>query len=304
MTATTFDHRMATLESGERLSDSEIRELAASPDVLTLGMLADALRRRLRGGTVTFLRVAVCPFDRPFSDAVLPAAREVLVTGAPPTLDQAASAVERARAVAGERTVVAFSWLDVERFAAAGDAGGGPEAVGGVLRTLRQAGLDGLAELPLDLMAETDAAIDRLRSAGFQQLRLTVAAGDVPDRTALWLRAADLQDRFACIQTLNPLPAAPRASGGATTGYQDVKTMAAARLAAPNVPSLQVDWARYGPKLAQVALTFGADDVYGVSAADSSPDGRRRAPLEEIRRNIEAAGLDAVERDGRFTLAG
>jgi 2-iminoacetate synthase ThiH len=52
--------------------------------------------------------------------------------------------------------------------------------------------------------------------------------------------------------------------------------------------------------LAQVALTFGADDVDGVSPSDASPHGLRRAPLEEITRNIRAAGLVPVERDGRF----
>jgi 2-iminoacetate synthase ThiH len=49
-------------------------------------------------------------------------------------------------------------------------------------------------------------------------------------------------------------------------------------------------------------LTFGADDVDGVSALDEAPEGRRRAPLAEIRRNIEAAGLVPVERDGRFAV--
>ena len=72
-----------------------------------------------------------------------------------------------------------------------------------------------------------------------------------------------------------------------------MKTVAIARLAAPNIATIQVDWLRYGPKLAQVALTFGADDLDGVSAVDEAPDGRRRAPLEEMRRNIEAAGFVA-----------
>jgi 2-iminoacetate synthase ThiH len=42
--------------------------------------------------------------------------------------------------------------------------------------------------------------------------------------------------------------------------------------------------------------------VDDVSASDDSPDGRRRAPLEEIRRNIRAAGFEPVERNGRFEL--
>ena len=68
------------------------------------------------------------------------------------------------------------------------------------------------------------------------------------------------------------------------------------------MPSIQVDWSLYGPKLAQVALTVGADDVDAVSPLDDLSEGRRRAPLEEIRRNIRAAGLEPVERDGRFDL--
>ena len=87
-----------------------------------------------------------------------------------------------------------------------------------------------------------------------------------------------------------------------TTGYEDVKAVAIARLAAPNIPTVQVDWLRYGPKLAQVALTFGADDLDAVSASDEAPDGRRRAALEEVRRNIEAAGFSPAERDGRFNV--
>ena len=78
--------------------------------------------------------------------------------------------------------------------------------------------------------------------------------------------------------------------------------VALARLAAPNVSSIQVDWRRYGPKLAQVALTFGADDIDGISPSDDAPEGRRRAALPEIQRNVEAAGLLPVERDGSFNL--
>ena len=83
-----------------------------------------------------------------------------------------------------------------------------------------------------------------------------------------------------------------------------MKTVAVARLAAFNIPMIQIDWLRYGPKLAQVALTFGADDLDEVTASDAAPEGRRRAPLEEVRRNIETAGFEPVERDGRFQMLG
>jgi 2-iminoacetate synthase ThiH len=51
-----------------------------------------------------------------------------------------------------------------------------------------------------------------------------------------------------------------------------------------------------------VALTVGADDLDAVSPENDSPEGRRRAPLEEVRRNIRAAGQEPVERNGRFDL--
>jgi aminodeoxyfutalosine synthase len=69
-----------------------------------------------------------------------------------------------------------------------------------------------------------------------------------------------------------------------------------------NIPSIQVDWPLYGPKLAQVALTVGADDVDGVAAHDPGALGTRRSPLEEIKNNIRAAALEPVERDASFSM--
>jgi aminodeoxyfutalosine synthase len=168
------------------------------------------------------------------------------------------------------------------------------------LKQLRSAGLDSLSVLPLDGQTDIATIIDQLASAGFSQIRVTVDRAPTETRINLLLRAGELQDRYRCIQTINPLPMT-LATFRPTTGYDDVKMVAIARLAAPNIPTVQVDWRRYGPKLAQVALTFGADDIDGVSASDEAPEGRRRAPLEEIRRNIEAAGFEAVERTGHYT---
>ena len=81
-----------------------------------------------------------------------------------------------------------------------------------------------------------------------------------------------------------------------------MRQVALARLLVDNIDSIQVDWSVYGPKLAQVALAFGADDVDAVSPIDSIELGWRRAPLEEIVRNISAAGLAPVQRNGRFEI--
>ena len=83
-----------------------------------------------------------------------------------------------------------------------------------------------------------------------------------------------------------------------------MKQIALARLVVDNIESIQVDWQLYGPKLAQFALTIGADDVDGVAAVDPGILGTRRSPIEEIRGNIRAAGLEPVERNARFEAIG
>jgi aminodeoxyfutalosine synthase len=254
------------------------------------------VRRSLHGSRITYVRVALCPFDASFTDAVPLAAREIRITGVPGTLDVAVTAVETARAVAGDRAVSGFAWADVERLAGAAGV-----SAAGVLDRLRAAGLDAIAQLPLDRIDNPDEALERLATAGYRQVRLTIDKAAAAARTTLLLRAAELQAAFGCIEALSPLPFTLDAMRP-TTGYDDVKSVAIARLAAPNIPTVQVDWLRYGPKLAQVALTFGADDVDNVTASDAAPDGPRRAPLEDVRRNIEAAGFEPAERDGRFAL--
>lgn len=291
-----FDLLLERVTAGERLTADDIAQLAATPDILSIGMLADALRRQMHGTAVTYVRVASCSYDRSFADAVSPVAREVRVTGSPSTLADALSAVRSAKEVAGERSVSGFSWLDVLRLA----AGEGSTAAR-VLAELRTAGLEALAEIPLDAVEDEAAVVEELHRAGFERLRLTIASAHASAHTARMLRAAALQDRLGGIQAIGPLPMVLDPMRP-TTGYDDAKAVAIARLAAPNVATIQVDWQRYGPKLAQVALTFGADDLDNVTASDEAPDGRRRAPLEEVRRNIEAAGFSAAERDGRFSL--
>ena len=76
-----------------------------------------------------------------------------------------------------------------------------------------------------------------------------------------------------------------------TTGYDDVRAVALARLALPSVQNIQVDWAQYGPKLAQVALTFGANDLDRVSTVDDESLG---TPADVGRRR------QAQHRRGRF----
>jgi hypothetical protein len=289
-----FDVLMARVAAGERLEAAALAQLETAPDLLALGMLADAVRRRAHGADVTFLRVALVAADVDAAPAPVPAAAgEVRLDGAPATFDAAAAAVAAASEAAAGRAVAAFAWEDVQRYAS--DGGRAPVAV---LRDFRAAGLAAIARVALDMPGGARAALEALAEAGFEQLRVSVER--VPSLAALADLAA-FQEATACVRALSPLPG-QLDTGRPTTGYRDVRAVALARLAAPNVPTVQVDWTLYGPKLAQVALTFGADDLDGVSPVEAGADGRRRAPLAEVRRNIEAAGLRPVERDGRFTV--
>jgi len=170
-----------------------------------------------------------------------------------------------------------------------------------LLEDLRAAGLELVAEAPIDLMRSARRSIEEVNIGGLALGRLTVHRLQDPDMVSLFKSVVALQYQVGVVRTFAPLPRTMNPAVP-TTGYEDVKRIALARLVIDNVPSIQVDWSLYGPKLAQVALTVGADDVDGVSPEDDRGEGRRRAPLEEIRRNIVAAGQDPAERNGRFDL--
>ncbi|MDP2992287.1 MAG: hypothetical protein Q8N82_02860, partial [Deltaproteobacteria bacterium] len=78
--------------------------------------------------------------------------------------------------------------------------------------------------------------------------------------------------------------------------------VAVARLLLDNFPHIKAYWVMIGPKLAQIALNFGADDIDGtiieekithMAGADTA-QGMTRA---ELRRLIHEAGCTPVERD-------
>jgi aminodeoxyfutalosine synthase len=148
--------------------------------------------------------------------------------------------------------------------------------------------------------APDDDAVDLVMQARAAGIGVRVAAlDDEPaDRFGWVLAVRRLADAAGGFTAVAPLP---RRSHRATptTGFADVRSVALARLCL-DVASVQVDWALYGPKLAQVALTVGADDLDAVGAVDDPALGPRRAVAEEVRRNIAAAGLVPVERDGRW----
>src|SRR5439155_8484396 len=277
------------------VSDQEITTLASTHDIITIGMRADEARRQFHGAATTFVRVADVAAD-PGPIAVAAAAGEIRIAGFPASLS---AAVDRVAAVVSHAhgiPVSAFALSDLEQLAVRENA-----TLRFILEELRAAGLELVAEAPFDRLQDARRSIEEVNIAGLALARLTIHQLTSEDVPALLRRVVNLQRAVAVIRAFAPLPRRPNPATP-TTGFDDVKRIALARLIVENVPSIQVDWALYGPKLAQVALTVGADDVDSVSPEDDTGEGRRRAPLEEIRRNIRAAGLEAVERNGRFDV--
>jgi aminodeoxyfutalosine synthase len=215
------------------------------------------------------------------------------VTGKPPSVAAAVASIKAGRALAGATPLTAFSLDDLLEL-----AGGGLASLTDLVARLAAAGLETIAEAPIDRLPDAAGAIGAAREAGVQVPRMTVRELSAGSELRFVTLARDIQSSVGGVRAFAPL-ARIGSVAQPSTGYDDVKQIAVARLLADNIDSIQVDWALYGPKLAQVALTMGADDVDAVSALEGDL-GRRRSPIEEIRGNITAAGLEPVERDGRF----
>jgi len=87
-----------------------------------------------------------------------------------------------------------------------------------------------------------------------------------------------------------------------TTGTEDLRHIATARLVLDNIPHIKAYWVMVTPKLAQVALRFGADDldgtiveekIYHMAGAGTS----QQLTRPELERIVREAGFVPVERD-------
>ncbi len=120
------------------------------------------------------------------------------------------------------------------------------------------------------------------------------------------IRLRELQDETGGFQTFIPLAFHPDNTGlshiSKPSGLMDLKTMAISRLMLDNFPHIKAYWIMLGIKTAQVALSFGADDIDGTVVHekiyhDAGSDSPQELTVAEIRRLIEEAGRIPVERD-------
>jgi len=126
------------------------------------------------------------------------------------------------------------------------------------------------------------------------------------DRVDHLLKLRALQDETGGFQTFIPLAFHPANTLlqhlPTTTGLNDIRQVAVSRLVLDNFAHIKAYWQMLSPKIAQIALRFGADDLDGTvieekiyhDAGATTPQGLRR---QELVRLIREAGREPIERD-------
>ena len=119
-------------------------------------------------------------------------------------------------------------------------------------------------------------------------------------------RLRALQDETGGFQTFIPLAFHPANTGMAhlphPSGLLDLRMVALSRLMLDNFDHVKAYWIMLGEKTAQVALSFGADDIDGTvvheliyhDAGAKTPEG---LTVEQLHQLIREAGREPVERD-------
>jgi aminodeoxyfutalosine synthase len=125
------------------------------------------------------------------------------------------------------------------------------------------------------------------------------------------LELRKLQDETKGFQAFIPLAFHPDGNGmknlPAPTAVDDLRTLAVARLVLDNFEHIKAYWVSSTPKIAQVALRFGADDIDGTivhetiyhAAGSTSPQGLSYGDLVRL---IREAGRTPVERDTLYNV--
>ena len=120
-----------------------------------------------------------------------------------------------------------------------------------------------------------------------------------------------LQDETNGFLAFIPLAFHPKntamAEHSSTTGVMDLKNIAVARLMLDNFPHIKAYWVMIGPKLAQVALSFGADDMDGTVKEEvithmAGAETEQALGHKTLIRLIREAGRQPVQRDTLYSV--
>lgn len=194
-----------------------------------------------------------------------------------------------------------------------------------VLARLRDAGLDSLpgggAEILVDRVRkrispekigwrEWMAVMDTAHRMGMKTTA-TMMFGHVEtpaERVLHLVRVREQQDATGGFTAFIPWSFQPRNTnlGGATAGgVEYLKTLALARIMLDNIPNIQASWVTQGAKIAQVALSFGANDFGSTMLEENvvrAAGVNYRMALEEIHRCIRDAGFVPAQRTTDYRI--
>ncbi len=196
---------------------------------------------------------------------------------------------------------------------------------GEVISRLRLAGLDSIpgggAEILVDSVRrrvsprKCSAAewLGVMEEAHSQGLRTTATMmfghEETPrDRLTHLFALRDLQDRTAGFTAFIPWAFQPQNTAihrEPETAVSYLRLLAISRLVLDNFDNIQASWVTMGPKVAQLALFFGANDFGSTMIEENvvaAAGVRFRLSVEEIRRIIESAGFQPRQRTMAYDL--
>jgi aminodeoxyfutalosine synthase len=138
----------------------------------------------------------------------------------------------------------------------------------------------------------------------------------VEDRIEHLAMLRELQDRTGGFLAYIPLAYHPdnnelgealHMQGTATSGFDDLRNLAVARLFFDNIPHIKTHWIMVTPFLSQTALHFGVNDIEGTVVREkiyheAGAHTAQAMSLQEILRLIRGAGKSPAERDSFYNI--
>lgn len=135
----------------------------------------------------------------------------------------------------------------------------------------------------------------------------------IEERIDHMIRLRELQDRTGGFQSFIPLAFHNKNTAlegevkTRTTGYEDLKVLAVSRLMLDNFDHIKAFWIMLGPKLAQISLAFGVDDIDGTVIEEKITHAAGASTGQSLTRErlinmIKAAGRTPVERDTLYNI--
>jgi aminodeoxyfutalosine synthase len=189
--------------------------------------------------------------------------------------------VARTRAAVPDDVIVqAFTAVEIEHMAKIGD-----KSTFEVLHDLKAVGLDALPGGGAEIFSDrTRAAAWEKKTSSDTWLRIhgeahslgiptncTMLYGHIEtaeERVDHLVRLREQQDRTGGFLAFIPLAFHPANTEledlPSTTGFDDLKTLAIARLMLDNIPHVKAFWIMLGLKIAQLSIAFGVDDLDGT----------------------------------------